>query len=146
METPVAITLTPIGVMRCGLKTTAETPAFYDESSEVGTLEILPPYREAMTGMEVGQRIVVLLWLHQARRDLFKVYPRGDKSRGLRGVFTTRSPMRPNPIALSEFTVVRLGEGEIEVVGVDVIDGTPVLDIKAAGKQRTEDRGQRTEG
>ena len=97
MEPTPEINITPIGVMRCGLKTTAETPAFYDESSEIGTLEIFAPYREAMEGLEAGQKIVVLFWLHKAQRDLFKVYPRGDRSRGLRGVFTTRSPMRPTP-------------------------------------------------
>ena len=134
MEQPAEITITPIGIMRCGLHTMAETPAFYDESKEAGVLEILPPYREAMTGIEVGQKIVVLFWLHKARRDLLKVYPRGDRSRGLRGVFTTRSPMRPNPIALSELTVLSVQDDRIEVAGVDVIDGTPILDIKSAAK------------
>jgi L-fuculose-phosphate aldolase len=75
---------------------------------------------------------VVLFWLHQARRDLLKVYPRGDRSRGLRGVFATRSPVRPNPIALSELMVLRIRDNVIEVAGVDVIDGTPILDIKSA--------------
>jgi L-fuculose-phosphate aldolase len=138
----VEISITPIGVMRCGLRSTEETPAFYDESTETGVLEILAPYQEAMTGIEVGQKIMVLFWLHQARRDLLKVYPRGDRSRGLRGVFTTRSPMRPNPIALSELTVIGTGEGRIEVSGIDVIDGTPILDIKSAAKHKTgQDRG-----
>jgi len=134
MEPTPEINITPIGVMRCGLKTTAETPAFYDESSEIGTLEIFAPYREAMEGLEAGQKIVVLFWLHKAQRDLLKVYPRGDRSRGLRGVFTTRSPMRPNPIALSELTVLSVQEDHIEVSGVDVLDGTPILDIKSAAK------------
>ena len=134
MEPTPEISITPIGVMRCGLKTTAETPAFYDESSEIGTMEICAPYREAMEGLEAGQKIVVLFWLHKAQRDLLKVYPRGDKSRGLRGVFTTRSPMRPNPIALSELTVLSVQDDHIEVSGVDVLDGTPILDIKSAAK------------
>lgn len=103
----------------------------YTESSEAGVLEIFPPYLEAMDGIEVGQTLVVLFWLHEARRDLLKVYPRGDRSRGLRGVFTTRSPMRPNPIALSELTVLKVHKNSIEVSGVDVIDGTPILDIKS---------------
>lgn len=134
MEQTAEISITPIGIMRCGLRSTAETPAFYDESNETGVLEIFPPYLEAMTGMEVGQKIIVLFWLHQVRRDMFKVYPRGDKSRGLRGVFTTRSPMRPNPIALSELTVLSVHGDRIEVSGLDVIDGTPILDIKSAAK------------
>ena len=129
------ITLAPIGVMHCGLQSPADAPMNYTESSEVGVLEIFPPYREAMDGLEAGQKVVVLFWLHEARRDLLKVYPRGDKSRGLRGVFTTRSPMRPNPIALSELTVIKVEGNRIEVAGVDVIDATPILDIKSVVKK-----------
>lgn len=131
MEKKVEITVTPIGVLRCRLQTPAEAPMNYTESSEVGVLEIFPPYREAMAGIEAGQTLVVLFWLHEARRDLLKVYPRGDRSRGLRGVFTTRSPMRPNPIALSKLTVLKVLEDGLEVSGVDVIDATPILDIKS---------------
>lgn len=131
MEKKVEITVTPIGVLRCRLQTPAEAPMNYTESGEVGVLEIFPPYREAMAGIEAGQTLVVLFWLHEARRDLLKVYPRGDRSRGLRGVFTTRSPMRPNPIALSKLTVLKVLEDGIEVSGVDVIDATPILDIKS---------------
>jgi L-fuculose-phosphate aldolase len=124
--------VTPIGVMRCGLQAPKDAPRNYTESAETGRLEILPQYLEAMDGIKVGQTLVVLFWLHEARRDILKVYPRGDHSRGLRGVFSTRSPMRPNPIALSEVTVLKVQGNEIEVSGVDVIDGTPILDIKSA--------------
>lgn len=126
------IKVTPIGVMHCGLHTPSDAPKNYNESAETGTLEIFPQYLEAMDGIEAGQTLVVLFWLHEARRDLLKVYPRGDRSRGLRGVFATRSPVRPNPIAISELTVLKVQGNEIEVSGVDVIDTTPVLDIKSA--------------
>ena len=126
------IRVTPIGVMHCGLPTPADAPKNYNESAETGNLEIFPQYLEAMNGIEVGQTLVVLFWLHEARRDLLKVYPRGDRSRGLRGVFATRSPVRPNPIAISELTVLKVQGNEIEVSGVDVIDTTPILDIKSA--------------
>jgi L-fuculose-phosphate aldolase len=136
-----AITVTPIGVMRCGLQAPTEAPMNYMESREAGVLEIFPPYSEAMDGIVAGQTLVVLFWLHQARRDLLKVYPRGDRSRGRRGVFTTRSPMRPNPIAISELTVLKVQGNCIEVSGIDVIDGTPILDIKSAAviKERNTD-------
>ena len=127
---PKDITVTPIGVTRCRLLEKDETPKNYTESDEPATLVILPGYREGLDGIEPGQTIVVLFWLHKARRDLLKVYPRGDRSRGLRGVFATRSPMRPNPIALSELTVTAVRDTEIDVVGIDVLDGTPILDIK----------------
>jgi L-fuculose-phosphate aldolase len=141
MKNTAEITVTPIGVMHCQLQSPADAPMNYTESTETGIIEILPTYREAMDGIEVGQKVVVLFWLHEARRDLLKVYPRGDRSRGLRGVFTTRSPMRPNPIALSELTVQKVEGNSIVVSGVDVINGTPILDIKSAVVARKEDTG-----
>lgn len=125
-----AIHVMPIGVIHCRLKTAAETPMNFSVSQENGTLEVFPDYQEAMDGLKVGQTLVALFWLHEARRDLFKVYPRGDKSRGLHGVFSTRSPMRPNPIAISELKIVGINDNMIEVSGVDVFDGTPLVDIK----------------
>ncbi len=131
MKEQMEITITPIGVMHCGLRAPGEAPKNYTESEETGILEIFPPYLEAMEGLEAGQTLVALFWLHEARRDMFKVYPRGDRSRGLRGVFTTRSPMRPNPIAISELKILKVKGHTIHVSGVDVIDGTPLLDIKS---------------
>lgn len=136
MDTESEIRITPIGIMHCRLQAPEETPKYYTESSETGTMEIFSPYLEALEGIEAGQTIVVLFWLHKARRDLLKVYPRGDRSRGLRGVFATRSPIRPNPIALSEFKVLKVAGNAIEVTGVDVLDDTPILDIKSIGDRR----------
>jgi L-fuculose-phosphate aldolase len=130
MHNHAAINLTPIGVMHCRLKSAGDTPANFTESQDSGTLEVFPAYLEAMAGLKVGQTLVALFWLHEARRDLFKVYPRGDKSRGLHGVFSTRSPMRPNPIAISELRILGIRGNMIEVFGVDVFDNTPLLDIK----------------
>ena len=123
-------TVKPIGVVHSRIRQPAEAPKNYSESAETGTLEIFPDYLEGLEGIRAGGGIVVLFWLHEARRDLLKVYPRGDRSRGLQGVFATRSPMRPNPIALSELQVLAVGEGVLEVSGLDVSDGTPILDIK----------------
>ncbi len=105
-------------------------PKNYTESTETGTLEIYPEYREGLEGIEAGQTIVALFWLHRARRDLLRVHPRGDQRRDLQGVFSLRSPMRPNPIAVSELRVLAVGPGTLEVAGLDVIDATPLLDIK----------------
>lgn len=140
MNETAAITITPIGVIHCGLQAPEDAPKYYTESTITGTLEIFPPYLEAMDGIQAGQTVVVLCWLHQARRDQLKVYPRGDRSRGLRGVFATRSPIRPNPIALSEFKVLKVDGNFIEVTGVDVINGTPILDIKSLGDRKNSAR------
>lgn len=127
----IEIDITPVGILHSDLKQKANAPKNYTESTIRGRLEIDPKYLEGMDGIQPGQTIVVLFWLHEAKRDLLKVYPRGDKNRGLRGVFSTRSPARPNPIALSELKVLKVQGNMIEVSGVDVIDGTPVLDIKS---------------
>jgi tRNA (adenine37-N6)-methyltransferase len=86
--------------------------------------------KDGLDGIVVGQTIVVLFWLHRATRDVLKVYPRGDKSKGLRGVFATRSPVRPNPIAISELRVLAMNGNRLEVSGLDILDGTPMIDIK----------------
>jgi L-fuculose-phosphate aldolase len=119
-----------IGVLHGDITCREDAPANYDESQRVGTLEIYPEYREGLEGIAPGQTIVVLFWLHKSARDVLKVYPRGDKTRGLRGVFATRSPVRPNPIAISELQVLAMDGNRLEVSGLDILDGTPIIDIK----------------
>lgn len=122
--------LRPIGVLHGDIRNRGEAPKNYSESDRRGTIEIFPEYRDGLDGIEAGQTIVVLFWLDRSERDTLKVYPRGDRSRGLRGVFATRSPMRPNPIAISELKVLAVDGNRLEVLGLDILDGTPVVDIK----------------
>lgn len=119
-----------IGIVHGDIKSRADAPKNYDESDRTGTLEIYPGYMDGLDGIVAGQTLVVLFWLHKSNRETLKVYPRGDKSRGLRGVFSTRSPVRPNPIAISELKVVRISDNLLEVSGLDILDGTPIIDIK----------------
>jgi len=119
-----------IGVLHGDIKSRADAPKNFTESDRIGTLEIYPEYQDGLDGIESGQTIVVLFWLHQADRDILRVYPRGDKSRGLHGVFSTRSPVRPNPIAVSELKVQAVRGNLLDVSGLDILDGTPILDIK----------------
>lgn len=119
-----------IGVVHGDIVSIEEAPKNYDISDHSGTLEIDPRYLDAMDGIKAGMTIVVLFWLHRSSRDVLKVYPRGDRSRGLSGVFATRSPIRPNPIALSELSVLAVEGNRIQVRGLDVLDGTPIIDIK----------------
>lgn len=127
MDQPV---LHVIGILHGDITSRQDAPKNYDESQRTGTLEIFPEYQEGLDGIQVGQTIVVLFWLHESSRDVLKVYPRGDRSMGLRGVFATRSPIRPNPIAISELQVQAVRGNCIEVSGLDILDGTPVVDIK----------------
>ena len=80
--------------------------------------------------MEEGNKIVILYWMHLAERDMLQVHPRGDRTRPMRGVFSTRSPQRPNPISIQTVEVTRVRGTVIDVVGLDAVDGTPLIDIK----------------
>lgn len=119
-----------IGVLHGDITSREDAPKNFDESDRVGTLEIYPEYQEGLEGIVAGQTIVVLFWLHKSSRDILKVYPRGDRSKGLRGVFATRSPVRPNPLAISELKVLAIHGNQLEVSGLDILDGTPIVDIK----------------
>lgn len=119
-----------IGVLHGDIASREDAPKNFDESDRTGTLEIYPNYTEGLEGIVAGQTIVVLFWLHKSFRDTLKVHPRGDKSKQLRGVFATRSPVRPNPIAISELKVLAIQGNLLEVSGLDILDGTPIVDIK----------------
>lgn len=119
-----------IGLVQSNIQSPEDAPKNYRDSSQEGSLEIYEEYREAMVDIKVGDTIVLLCWLHESKRDVLKVYPQGDRSKGLRGVFSTRSPARPNPIAISELRVTAIDGTLIHVYGLDFIDGTPIVDIK----------------
>jgi tRNA-Thr(GGU) m(6)t(6)A37 methyltransferase TsaA len=89
-----------------------------------------PEFREAGRNLKAGDEVLVLTWLHQGRRDVLSVHPRGDKDRSRQGVFTTRSPDRPNPIGLHAVVIEAVENSAITVHNLEAIDGTPVLDIK----------------
>ena len=89
-----------------------------------------PEFRDAARNLREGDEVVVLTWLHQGRRDMLSVHPRGDTDRPREGVFTTRSPDRPNPIGLHAVVIETVEGNAITVHNLEAIDGTPVLDIK----------------
>lgn len=119
-----------LGIVHSDISRRQDAPKNYSESEHKGSLEIYPEYHQAMEDIRAGETIVALFWLHKADRSVLKVHPRGDHSRKIRGVFSTRSPARPNPIAISELRVYAVEENCLKVVGLDIIDGTPILDIK----------------
>ena len=123
-------TLKPIGILHCDLTNREHTPKNYDESRHVGTIEIYPDFIEGLDGIRRGDTIVVLFWLDRADRSILRVHPRGDKSKPKRGIFSTRSPVRPNPIAISELLVQDINNNILTVRGLDILDATPVIDIK----------------
>ena len=119
-----------IGIVHSDIASLDDTPKGYDESDKTGTIEIFPEFQEGLDGVEAGQVVVVLFWLHRAARDILKVHPRGKKENRLRGVFSTRSPVRPNPIGVSELQVLSVDGNRLKVRRLDVLDQTPIVDIK----------------
>lgn len=102
---------------------------------ERSVLELLPAYAEGLDGLDPGRRVQVLFWMHRlsrADRRALRVHPRGDASLMRRGVFSLRSPMRPNPIGVTEATVLEVRGSSVVVEGLDALDGSPIIDIKAA--------------
>jgi tRNA-Thr(GGU) m(6)t(6)A37 methyltransferase TsaA len=123
-------TLQPIGHVESSLKDLAAAPRQADEGAPLAWLVIDAPLAEAMATLAPGDEIIVVTWLDRARRDVLRVHPRGDTSRPQEGVFSTRSPHRPNPIGLHRARIARIDGSRIEVGGLEALDGTPVLDIK----------------
>jgi tRNA-Thr(GGU) m(6)t(6)A37 methyltransferase TsaA len=90
-------------------------------------IELDPRYAGGLDGVAGCSHLVILYFMHQARRDLLVQAPRhGDR----RGTFALRSPVRPNPIAMSVVRLVRVEGTKLTVVGLDCLDGTPLIDIK----------------
>jgi tRNA-Thr(GGU) m(6)t(6)A37 methyltransferase TsaA len=123
-------TLQPVGILHCDLTNREHTPKNYDESNHIGTIEIYQDFIEGLDGIRKGDTIVVLFWLDRADRSILRVHPRGDKAKPKRGIFSTRSPVRPNPIAISELLVQDINKNILTVKGLDILDSTPVIDIK----------------
>ena len=123
-------TVTPIGHVRSSLADPAAAPRQPDEGAPPATLVIDDAYLAGLDGVDVGTDLLVLTWLHQGSRDVLTTRPRNDPDRAEQGVFSTRSPDRPNPIGLHRVRVVAVDGGAVGVDALEAVDGTPVLDLK----------------
>jgi tRNA-Thr(GGU) m(6)t(6)A37 methyltransferase TsaA len=126
--------LRPIGVIRSALKARGEAPKQGSEGAPDAWLELRRWAVEALHGLSLGDEIVVITWLHRARRDVLQVHPRSDSRNPLTGVFATRSPDRPNPLGLHPVTVRSIDGNRLRIGPIEAIDGTPVVDIKPVVK------------
>ena len=122
--------LSAIGFLHSPLKELKEAPMQGREGAPDAWLEVNASIAEGLEGIEVGDEIIVITWLHKAQRDILKVHPRGDESVPLAGVFATLSPDRPNPLGLHRVTVLAIAGERLKVGPIEAIDGTPVVDIK----------------
>ena len=126
-----AIVLRPIGRVESGLIDLAQAPKQADEGAPEAWLTIDEAFAAGLAGVKAGDELVVITWLDRADRSVLVNHPRGDVSRPVAGVFTTRSPHRPNPLGLHQVTVAAVDGARVRVASLEAINGTPIVDIKA---------------
>jgi tRNA-Thr(GGU) m(6)t(6)A37 methyltransferase TsaA len=124
------VQLRPIGFIRSSVKMRSQAPRQGGEGAPDVWLDVEPRVADGLDRMAVGDKIIVITWLHQARRNVLKVHPRSDPEQRLTGVFATRSPDRPNPLGLHLVTIRKIVKNRLRVGPIEAIDGTPVVDIK----------------
>src|SRR5215208_4067113 len=127
---PLFYTIEPIGLICSELITLEDAPMQGDEGAPEAWLELTPQVAQGLMGIEPGDELFILTWLHLAERDVLQVHPRGDLNRPLTGVFATRSSGRPNPMGLHRVSVLEVAEQKLRVAPLEAIDGTPIVDIK----------------
>jgi tRNA-Thr(GGU) m(6)t(6)A37 methyltransferase TsaA len=120
----------PIGWVESALVDRADAPNQGHLGAPAAWITINADVREGIRDLSVGADILVLTWLHLSRRDELATRPGNDPSRPELGVFSTRSPARPNPVGIHRATVTAIEEGRLQVRPLEAIDGTPVIDIK----------------
>ena len=129
---PVAgdLELRPIGRVESPLVDRDSAPRQGDEGAPDAWLVFVEGVADGLRDLEPGADVLVLTWLDRARRDVLRVHPRGDVTRAPQGVFSTRSPDRPNPIGLHRVRILAIEGNRIRVGDLEALDGTPVLDVK----------------
>jgi tRNA-Thr(GGU) m(6)t(6)A37 methyltransferase TsaA len=120
----------PIGWVESPLVDKDTAPKQGDEGAPAAHLVIEPDMAEAISDLSPGEAVLVLTWFDRASRDVLSVHPRGDERNPIRGVFSTRSPDRPNPIGLHRVEIVSIDGLRIQVQRLEALHGTPVIDIK----------------
>ena len=117
-----------VGTIRTPWTSRLQTPRQGRLDGPICRIEVFEPWVQALDGLGQYERIEVIYWLHLSRRDLVLQSPASDGQ--VRGTFSLRSPVRPNPIGTSLARLVRIEGGDVLVQGLDCLDGTPLLDLK----------------
>ena len=120
----------PVGWVESTLTERAQAPRQGDEGAPAAWLAFEPRVAEALRDLRPGIEIIVLTWLDRADREVLVTRPRNDPRNPLTGVFSTRSPDRPNPIGLHRVRLLAVDGLRIQVAGLEALDGTPVIDVK----------------
>lgn len=125
------ITITPIGYVSSPLTHPEHAPKQGNEGSPEAWLVFEPAFEAGLTDLRAGEEILVLTWLDRGDRRTLRVHPRDDQNAPLRGVFSTRSQDRPNPVGIHRVRIVeRESPLRFKVLDLEALDGTPILDVK----------------
>ena len=122
--------LDPVGHVTSTLTDLDAAPKQGGEDAPEAWLVFRPEVAEGLRDLAVGDEVVVLTWLDRAHRDVLVVHPRGNPDNPETGVFSTRSPNRPNPIGLHRVRILAVDGARLRVSGLEAVDGTPILDLK----------------
>ena len=130
--------LQPIGWVESPLADRELAPKQGDEGSPEAWLVFDEEVAEGLRDLRPDTDVVVLTWLDRARRDVLRVHPRSDPANAERGVFSTRSPDRPNPIGLHRVGILSIEGTRVRVRNLEALDGTPVIDVKPVIEPRLD--------
>ena len=119
-----------IAAVESSLTDAAAAPKQGDEGAPDAWLVFTPDVLPALEGIEPGDRVVLITWLDRGDREVLRVHPRDDAANPMRGVFSTRSADRPNPLGLHEVDVLAIEGDRMHVRPLEALDGTPVVDLK----------------
>ncbi|MGZ0145592.1 tRNA (N6-threonylcarbamoyladenosine(37)-N6)-methyltransferase TrmO [Kribbella sp. WER1] len=119
-----------IGRVESSLRERADAPRQGDEGAPDAWVVFDASVREALADVAAGDDLILISWFDRADRTVQKVHPRGDESRPASGVFSTRSPDRPNPLGLHRVTVLTADGLRLHVTNLEALDGTPIVDVK----------------
>lgn len=122
--------LVPVGTVESPLVDLGEAPKQGSEGAPDAWLVFHDRVADALDGIGKGDEILVLTWLDRARREVLRVHPRDDPNNPERGVFSTRSADRPNPIGLHRVHVISIDGRRVRVRPLEAVDGTPIVDVK----------------
>lgn len=120
--------LQEIGVVHNAYKNLTDIPRQGRMSEEISEIEIHPDFSDGLLKIEQHKYLIVLYWAHLAKRDILKTIP--PAARELHGVFSSRSPGRPNPLSLCIAELIAREDNILRVKGIDALDGSSVIDIK----------------
>jgi len=119
-----------IGKVSSPLKDLEDCPRQADENAPAASIIVYPEFVNGIRDIKPGDEILLLTWLHLGDRTALETRPRNNPNAPLTGIFSTRSPDRPNPVGIHSVTVVSVTNCEIKVDGLEALDQTPVIDIK----------------